>query len=157
MSDETNGAPETSARTRPIRRAFHVARSDRGAREFRRGGAPPLPTTGRLPRVSRLMALAIHFDRVLATGRFESQADLARAGRVTRARLTQILNLTNLAPDLQEKVLFLRPYTYGRAPLTERQIRPIAAEPNWDKQRRLFAKLTDQMSKDGEQKRATVN
>ncbi len=86
-------------------------------------------------------ALAIHFDRVLATGRFQSQADLARAGQVTRARLTQILNLTRLAPDLQEKLLFLEPYTDGRAPLTERQIRPIAAESNWDKQRRLFDKL----------------
>lgn len=89
------------------------------------------------------MALAIHFDRLLATGRFESQADLARAGHVTRARLTQILNLTGLAPDLQEKLLFLQPYTEGRAPLTERQVRPIAAEPNWDKQRRQFAKLMD--------------
>ena len=88
------------------------------------------------------MALAIHFDRALATGCFQSQADLARAGRVTRARLTQILNLTGLAPDLQEKILFLKPYTDGRAPLTERQIRPVAAEPNWDKQRRLFTKLT---------------
>lgn len=148
MSDVTNSTSETAARTRPIRRAFHVARSDRGAHEFRRGEAPPRPTTGRLPRVSRLMALAIHFDRALTTGRFQSQADLARAGRVTRARLTQILNLTNLAPDLQEKVLFLRPYTEGRALLTERQIRPVAAEPNWDKQRRLFAKLMDQVSKD---------
>jgi hypothetical protein len=51
------------------------------------------------------------------------------------------LNLTGLAPDLQEKLLFLPPYTDGRASLTERQVRPIAAEPNWDKQRRQFAKL----------------
>lgn len=148
MSDVTNSTSETSARTRPIRRTFHVARSDRGAHEFRRGEAPLRPTTGRLPRVSRLMALAIHFDRVLANGRFQSQADLARAGQVTRARLTQILNLTGLAPDLQEKILFLKAYTDGRAPLTERQIRPVAAEPNWDKQRRIFAKLMDQVSKD---------
>lgn len=141
MSDETNGAPETSARARPIRRAFHVARSDRGAREIRRGEAPQRPKRGRLPRLSRLMALAIHFDRALATGRFQSQADLARAGRVTRARLTQILNLMGLAPDIQEWLLFLRPYPDGRAPLTERQIRPIAAEPNWNKQRKLFSQL----------------
>ncbi len=147
MSDITNGTPDTPARTRPIRRAFHVSRSDRGAHEFRRGEAPPRPSTGRLPRVSRLMALAIHFDRLLATGRFQSQADLARAGRVTRARLTQILNLTGLAPDLQEKILFLKPYTNGQAPLTERQIRPVAAEPNWDKQRRKLAKLMDQVNR----------
>ena len=41
-----------------------------------------------------------------------------------------------------EELLFLKPYINGRAPLTERQIRPVAAEPNWDKQRRRFAKLT---------------
>jgi len=58
--------------------------------------------------------------------------------RVSRARLTQILNLTCLAADLQEKLLFLRPYTDGRALLRKRQIRPIAAEPNWEEQRRLF-------------------
>ena len=148
MTETPNSESETSARTRPIRRSFHVARTDRGAREFRRGEAPPRPKTGRLPRLSRLMALAIHFDRLLTTGQFQSQADLARAGRVTRARLTQILNLTGLAPDLQEELLFLRPYTEGRSPLTERQVRPIAAEPNWDKQRRRFKKLMDQVSQD---------
>ncbi|QDT62434.1 hypothetical protein SV7mr_49820 [Stieleria bergensis] len=88
------------------------------------------------------MALAIHFDHALASGRLRSQADLARAGQVTRARLSQIMNLCNLAPDLQEELLFLKPYFNGRAPITERQIRPIAAEPNWDKQRRRFKKLT---------------
>jgi hypothetical protein len=51
------------------------------------------------------------------------------------------MNLCNLAPDLQEELLFLKPYFSGRAPITERQIRPIAAEPNWDKQRRRFKKL----------------
>ena len=146
MTETPDSESETSPRTRPIRRAFHVARSDRGAREFRRGEAPQRPKVGRLPRLSRLMALAIHFDRLLATGQFQSQADLARAGQVTRARLTQILNLTGLAPDLQEELLFLRPYTESRAPLTERQIRPIAAEPNWDKQRRRFKKLMNQVS-----------
>lgn len=74
MTDELNNPTETSQRMRPVRLTFHVARSDRGAREFRRGEAPERPTPGRLPRLSRLMALAIHFDRLLATGRFESQA-----------------------------------------------------------------------------------
>jgi hypothetical protein len=87
------------------------------------------------------MALAIHFDHALASGRLRSQSDLARAGQVTRASLSQIMNLCNLAPDLQEELLFLKPYFSGRAPITERQIRPIAAEPNWEKQRRRFKKL----------------
>ena len=51
------------------------------------------------------------------------------------------MNLCNLAPDLQVELLFLKPYFSGRAPITERQIRPLAAEPNWDKQRRRFKSL----------------
>lgn len=81
------------------------------------------------------MAIAIRFDRGLTSGRFTtqadlSQADLSRAGRVTEARLTQILKLTSLAPDIQEHLLLLEPYATGRAPLTERQVRSIATEPN---------------------------
>lgn len=132
-----------------VRRTFHVANADRGARQIRPGVAPPRPTRGRLPRLTRIMALAIHFDRALSSGRFATQSDLARAGRVTRARLTQILNLTTLAPDIQEHLLFLAPYTSGRAPLTERDLRPIAGEPNWQKQRELFADLTDQNDRTG--------
>ncbi|WP_417745633.1 hypothetical protein [Rosistilla oblonga] len=141
MNDLSNKTNETPPRTSAIRRTFHVSRVDRGARELRGGEAPPRPITGQLPRLSRLMALAIHFDHALASGRLRSQANLARAGRVTRARLSQIMNLCNLAPDLQEELLCLKPYFNGRAPITERQIRPIAAEPNWEKQRRRFKKL----------------
>lgn len=131
-----------------VRRTFHMTGTSRGARRIHPGVAPPRPTRGKLPRLTRMMALAIHFDRLLATGRFQSQADLARAGRVTRARLTQILNLTSLAPCIQEHLLFLPPYASGRAPLTERQVRPIAGEPNWEKQRHQFADLMDQLSND---------
>ncbi|WP_146526149.1 hypothetical protein [Novipirellula artificiosorum] len=59
-------------------------------------------------------------------------------------RLTQILNLSCLAPDIQEQLLHLARYSKGRAPFTEREVRPIAGEPDWDKQRTLFAKLIDQ-------------
>ena len=124
-----------------VRLAFHVATADHGARRIRSGVAPTRPTVGRLPRLCRLMALAIHFDSLLASGAIKSQADLARAGQVSRARATQILDLTNLAPDIQELLLHLPVYKSGRAPIAERQIRHIVLEPNWHKQRELFAKL----------------
>ncbi|TWU38666.1 hypothetical protein Q31b_37440 [Novipirellula aureliae] len=130
-----------------VQRTFHVSRAEHGERRIRPGVAPPRPTLGRLPRLTRIMALAIHFDRVLLSGRFASQADLARAGQVTRARLTQILNLTTLAPDIQEQILHLAAYSKGRAPLTERHVRHIAAEPNWDKQRKLFDKVMDRIGR----------
>ena len=94
--------------------------------------------SGRLPRVSRLMALAIRFDRLLETGSVRDQTELAELGHVTRARVTQIMNMLYLAPDIQEAILHLPRVSEGRAPLVERHIRPIAAEPEWAKQRLLW-------------------
>jgi len=63
--------------------------------------------SGNIPRISRLMALAIKFDGLVRHGEVRDYADLARLGYVTRARITQIMNLLNLAPDIQEEILFL--------------------------------------------------
>src|SRR6185295_3410288 len=60
-----------------------------------------------VPRIARLMALAIRFDGLLRQGKFRDYAELARLGRVTRARMTQIMKLLDLAPDIQEQILFL--------------------------------------------------
>ncbi len=71
-----------------------------------------------------------------------SGADLARLGYVTRARITQIMNLLNLAPDIQEEILFLPRTVKGRDRLREKEVRPIAAVPHWSRQRKMWAKLT---------------
>ena len=55
-----------------------------------------------VPQVARLMALAIRFEGMIARGEVKDYADLARLGHVTRARVTQVMNLLNLAPDRQE-------------------------------------------------------
>jgi len=55
-----------------------------------------------IPRISRLMALAIKFQGMVNRREVCDYADLARLGYVTRARITQIMNLLNLAPDIQE-------------------------------------------------------
>jgi hypothetical protein len=57
---------------------------------------------GSIPRIARLMALAIRFEGLLRDGTIRDYAELARLGRVTRARMTQIMKLLLLAPDLQE-------------------------------------------------------
>jgi hypothetical protein len=87
------------------------------------------------------MALAIRFDKLLRDGVARDYADLARLGGVTRARLTQIMNLLLLAPDIQEALLFLPRTTHGRDPIAEPQIRPIASVPGWSKQRRMWRVL----------------
>jgi hypothetical protein len=97
---------------------------------------------GNIPRVSKLMALAIRYDRLVGRGEVRDYADLARLGYVTRARITQIMNLLNLAPDIQEAILFLPRTVKGRDPIKEKVMRPIAAIPHWTRQRKMWRKLT---------------
>jgi len=96
---------------------------------------------GNVPRITRLMALAIKFDGIVRRGEVRDYADLARLGYVTRARITQIMNLLNLAPDIQEEILFLPRTVKGRDPIRERDVRPIAAVPYWNRQRKMWKAL----------------
>jgi hypothetical protein len=90
-----------------------------------------------IPRIARLMALAIRFDRLLRAEEFRDYAELARLGRVTRGRMTQIMKLLDLAPDIQEQLLFL-PIRRG---LNERNLRPVVSRINWNEQRSMFEKI----------------
>jgi hypothetical protein len=104
---------------------------------------PPPAPPARVPRVARLVALALRFDRLIREGAITDQADLARLGHITRARATQIMNLLQLAPDILEAILFLPLVESGRDPIRERQVRPIAAVIDWRKQRRLWRALLE--------------
>ena len=101
---------------------------------------PPLKLqVGRTPRISKLMALAIKFDGLLRDGVVADQSELARLARVSQPRMTQIMNLLNLAPDIQETLLFLPAVTDRRDPVHERMLRAVCAQPTWDLQRRRWA------------------
>ncbi len=121
-----------------IHRRVHFCRS--GCHTVLQEGGKPRPK-GRVPRVSKLMALAIRLDQLVVSGQVEDYASLASAGHVSRARVTQVVNLSLLAPDIQETILFLPRVERGRDPITERQLRPIAAEPDWQKQRSIWGAL----------------
>jgi len=97
--------------------------------------------TDRVPRISRLMALAIHFDQLIRDGKVADQSDIARLAHVTQPRMTQIMNLNHLAPDIQEQLLFLPLITCGRDPVHERLLRPIAAQTRWQAQRPMWNAL----------------
>jgi len=92
------------------------------------------PPPGRVPRITKLMALAIRFEYLLASGAVRDQTELAELGHVTRARITQIMNLLHLAPTIQEEILFLPRVTEGRDPIAERHLRAITAEVDWRRQ-----------------------
>jgi len=97
--------------------------------------------TARPPRVACLLALAHKFEGLVRSGEVRDYADLARLGRVSRARMSQILNLLLLAPSIQEYLLWLPPQPPGEPRITERDLRVVLREPRWDRQRVLFAEL----------------
>ncbi len=130
--------------TTTIRRRVH----------FRAAGRPRIlmespvrhRATGRIPRITRLMALAIRLENLVSSGQVKDYATLASVAHVTRTRITQITHLALLAPDIQESILFLPRVQRGRDPIIERDLRPIAAEAGWPKQRQMWRQLKGQMS-----------
>jgi hypothetical protein len=77
---------------------------------------------GRIPRVSRLMALAIKFERLVREGTVHTYRQLAEAGQISRARMSQIMHLSDLAPEIQEELLFLPKTVTGPDRYTEKQM-----------------------------------
>jgi hypothetical protein len=124
----------------------------RGTLPFRRrasaqehGATPATEATKasspRIPRIARLLALARHIDDLVRSGTVCSYAMAARLGRVSRARMSQILALLHLAPDLQEQLLFLQRPARGRTAPVLRQVLHVAAALDWDEQRRRRRRL----------------
>ena len=121
-----------------VKRKLNVSVASRGRiviRPHDPDAEPPRPRpSSRLPRISRLMALAIRFDEMLRTGEASDMIELARRGHVTQPRMSQIMALNQLAPDIQEALLNL-PATNGKPDIHEKRLRPIAAMLSWEEQR----------------------
>ena len=131
-----------------VKRKVHFVRRDHGRKTI---ADQPRPTEqaepGRIPRISRLMALAIRFDRLIREGKVTDLSELARLAHVTQPRITQIMNLNHLAPDIQEELLFLPRGTNGGDVVHERMLRPIAAEISLRCQRQLWRELTSRTTR----------
>jgi hypothetical protein len=119
----------------------------RGVRGRRRIEEKPAPTQsvplGRVPRVSRVLALAIQFDDLLRRGVVSDTIELARLAKVTQPRITQVLNLLHLAPTIQEDLLFLPRIRRGRDPIHEKGLRHICKELRFNKQQQMWEKLKE--------------
>jgi len=120
--------------TRPRRRASRPHNPSEGL-------APPAVPAGRVPRVARLLALAIRLEQLVQARVIANYAALAELGHVSRARVTQILNLRLLAPDIQEALLFLPRTERGRDPIHLRQLQRLALVADWKEQRKLWQAL----------------
>ena len=119
----------------------------KGHRKVAKPGPAPEPSepAGRTPGVSNLMALAIRFDQLLCEGKIANQSELARLAYVTQPRMTQIMSLLHLAPNIQEAILHLPPVMEGRDPITERDLRPIARVIDWQTQRKAWEQVKDEL------------
>ncbi len=141
------GIPESPARVEFTVQFSHGPKGRRRAREAS-GQPDPTRATGsgaapsraasasRVPKITRLLVLGHHFERLVREGAVKDYAEIARLTGITRARVTQIVNLTLLAPDTQEKIL-IGEDNAGQWRLHERQLRQVVVEPNWNHQRRL--------------------
>jgi hypothetical protein len=97
--------------------------------------------SGRLPRVTQVLALAIHFENMIEQGDAKDYADLGRLGGLCRERVSQIMRLIYLAPDIQVELLYLPPVPTGRYPVSETAVRKIANLLCWVEQRDQWAQL----------------
>jgi hypothetical protein len=124
--------------TLPLARRGHAARLK--ANGAASAATPDVPSS-RVPRIARLLALAWHAEELVRSGTLGSYAAAARLGQISRARLSQILSLLNLAPDLQEQLLVLECPGRSRQAPTLRHVLPVAAALDWHEQRRRWRKL----------------
>jgi hypothetical protein len=107
---------------------------ERSGRQKRFTARLPEGPTRSPARVAATLALAHKIRLGILAGEIRDQAEAARRLGLTRARLSQILDLTNLAPDLQEEILFIEVID-GRETLRERALRGVLRFTSWDEQR----------------------
>ncbi len=109
----------------------------------RRVGQPGAPRVvgGRLPRITQVLALAMQFREMIRSGDARDCADLARLGGLTRERISQIMKLLWLAPDIQMDILYLPPTPGGRYPICEVAMRKVADRLAWPEQQEEWLRL----------------
>ena len=104
----------------------------------------PLSNHGKVPQITRILALAIHLDNMIRQGEAKDYADIARLSCLCRERVSQIMRLNYLAPDIQIELLYLPPVPSGRYPISETAVRKIANLLSWEDQRRGWNTLKHQ-------------
>jgi len=103
-------------------------------------GNPTLPRKPKTPRVVELLRKAIEWQTLLESGKIPNQAEIARREGVTRARVTQVLGMLRLAPEIQQYVLSM-PSAVRRSQVSERVLRPFETITDYRDQLREFHKL----------------
>lgn len=121
--------------------AFEVQFSLRGTSGRISSDRVAAANRGRLPRITEALALAIHFEDLIERGEAKDYADVARLSCLCRERVSQIVRLAYLAPDIQVELLYLPPAPTGRFPISEASARKIANLLSWAEQRQEWTRL----------------
>ena len=112
-----------------IRASFPIRRGERRTRQQSEPSTTPPPESASVQRpvsrAARMLALAHHVERLIESRELSGYTEAARPLGLTRARLTQVMNLLLLAPNVQEQLLT------GELAATERSLRAVVAEPCW--------------------------
>ena len=111
-------------------------------REVAKAARVTLAQSGRIPRIAKLVALASRMQSMIDSGEVESFQQLAELGRISQPRMTQIMSLLNLAPDIQEELLHLPEVMQGKATIHERLLRPLTTVLDWRVQRRMWGRIS---------------
>jgi len=88
----------------------------------------------KVPRVVRLLALAHHFQKLLDDGWVSDYADIARLAGVSRARVSQIMDLLLLAPSIQEAMLLDHKALPREILSSEKAVFRLSRVPEWKEQ-----------------------
>ncbi len=83
------------------------------------------------------MALAIRFEELLSSHEVADYSELANRYGVDRGRISRVMHLRLLAPDLQEHLLSIRSETS----LSLKALLPVCKTCVWEDQRREFNQL----------------
>ncbi len=124
-----------------IKMKVHFVAGQRGHRVLRKGKQPKHSKSTRLPRITRLMALALRYEGLLEQGLVRNHQELADLAGVERSQISTILRFRLLAPDIQEWLLNLPETEKGKDPVGMIELRSIAATPSWEKQREQLHSL----------------
>ena len=108
-------------------------------RQLRSGGGAE--RRERVPRIARLLALALKFEELIGLGTVSNYASLAQVANVSRSRVTQMAGLLNLAPDIQEEILFLGRHDAEHFRISEPSLRKMTATLLWNQQREQWKAL----------------
>ena len=97
--------------------------------------------TERVSRITRLLALALKFEDLIRSGTVTNYASVAQVARVSRSRVTQMTGLLNLAPDIQEEILFLPAAEARELRISEPSLRRLTATLLWNQQREQWRSM----------------